>query len=75
MHPLCAMCEEDGNLRPGTEVDHKVKHDGNTTLFYDPGNLQTLCSDHHRSTKARAERSGKQTGCDLHGNPKRAAHW
>ena len=75
-HPLCVMCAEDGNVRPATELDHILKHDGDLTLFWDEDNWQGLCADHHRSTKARLERSGKVTGCDLQGNPiHELKHW
>ena len=75
-HPLCVMCQEDGYLRGATELDHIVKHNGNRQLFYAADNLQGLCADHHRGYKARIERSGKDRGCDIHGNPTESrAHW
>ena len=75
-HPLCKMCTEDGRVGPATEVDHIQKHDGDYTLFYAWDNLQGLCADHHRGSKARAERSGKIVGCDAKGNPiERRWHW
>jgi len=67
--PLCRMCKAEGKVTAGQEVDHIQKHDGDYGLFYQPSNLQTLCREHHRSAKAREERSGKIVGCDASGNP------
>ena len=76
LHPLCVMCKQDGYVRAATELDHIVKHNGNRALFYDTGNLQGLCSDHHRGFKSKLERSGKDTACDADGNPTRSqSHW
>ena len=75
-HPLCVMCKEDGETRAATEVDHIIKHDGDRTLFFDGNNLQGLCADHHRGFKAKQERSGRTSACDIRGNPKRPSkHW
>ena len=75
-NPLCVMCKADGYTKAATELDHKVKHNGNKALFYDRDNLQGLCPSHHRGYKARLERSGKDTACDIHGHPVRSqAHW
>ena len=56
--PLCVMCQADGRLTPATEVDHIEQHGNNPRRFYDTDNLQPLCADHHRSYKAKQERSG-----------------
>ena len=63
------MCTEDGRITAASEVDHIKQHHGDHQLFYDRGNLQGLCHDHHRGYKARMERSGKPIGCDAQGNP------
>ena len=68
-HPLCVMCTADGRIKPATELDHIIKHDGDPALFWDVNNLQGLCRDHHGSTKAKYEASGKMVGCDASGNP------
>ena len=76
LHPLCVMCKADGYVRAATELDHIVKHNGNRALFYDTGNLAGLCSDHHRGFKAKQERSGRVSQCDLRGNPVSTdSHW
>lgn len=74
-NPLCVMCKRDGRIHPATEVDHIIKHNSDRALFFDPNNWQSLCSDHHRGTKARQERSGKLVGCDAQGHPRHSGHW
>ncbi len=54
-NPLCVMCE---HPTPGNTVDHKKPHRGNLDLFFNPGNLQTLCADHHNRDKQREEVRG-----------------
>ncbi len=39
-------------------ADHKIRHQGDHELFWDEGNLQTLCKHCHDSLKQREERSG-----------------
>lgn len=49
--PWCAECDKIGLRVRATDVDHIVDHKGNPELFYDPGNLQSLChSCHSRKT-------------------------
>jgi len=69
MNPLCVMCEQEGKTSPAVELDHIVRHEGNIELFHDINNLQGLCKRHHRSTKARQERSGRVTGSRMDGTP------
>ena len=70
------MCLADGRLMPATEVDHIERHGNDPRRFYDPANLQGLCADHHRSYKAKQERSGNTAGCDASGNPlEPQQHW
>lgn len=48
-HPLCVHCEAQGKVRLATDLDHIVPHRGNMTLFWDfKGNVQPLCSLHHK---------------------------
>ena len=68
-NPLCVMCQEQGHITAATELDHIIRHKGDPVLFYDVSNLQGLCADHHRRTKARMERSGETIGCDVNGTP------
>ena len=68
-NPLCVMCTDEGRTTPAVEVDHIKQHKGNPFRFYDVTNLQGLCFHHHRSVKAKLERSGKVVGCKIDGTP------
>jgi len=47
-YPLCVVCGA-----AGTVADHVVPHRGDARLFFNRGNLQTLCArDHQRKTAA-----------------------
>lgn len=46
-------CQHPACKRPATVVDHIVAHRGSNALFFDPGNLQSLCKRHHDSKTAR----------------------
>lgn len=61
-NPLCAEHLKAGEVVPGTDVDHIVPHGGDEDLFFDPSNLQTLCSTCHgrktqREVRARSHRA------------------
>jgi 5-methylcytosine-specific restriction protein A len=55
--PLCECClaEVPEVLTPATDVDHKIPHRGNWTLFIDPENHQSLCHSCHSQKTARGE--------------------
>lgn len=55
--PLCRSCMSAGKITAASEVDHIVPHKGNERLFYDAGNLQSLCHGCH-STKTARENGG-----------------
>jgi len=67
--PLCAYCLSLGYVTAATVADHVRPHRGNLALFYDAGNLQSLCKPCHDSVKAREESSGRAIGCDASGLP------
>lgn len=48
-HPICVKCG-----RPATDVDHIIPHRGDTKLFWDTANWQSLCHECH-SQKTYAE--------------------
>ncbi len=50
--PGCGRIEADASL---LVADHVVPHRGNPRLFFDLGNLQTLCKSCHDTHKQRAE--------------------
>lgn len=54
--PFCRNCASIGVRQRAEDVDHIIPHRGNKELFYDSGNLQSLCHSCH-SRKTMAERS------------------
>lgn len=58
-HPLCAACEREGRVTPAEAVDHIVPHRGDTTLFWDRRNWQSLCLSHH-GRKSQGEVVGRK---------------
>ena len=46
-HPLCVMCQKEGRYVKATVVDHIVPHRGDSKLFWDSNNWQSLCEQHH----------------------------
>ena len=67
--PLCRYCLDAGIATPAEVVDHIEPHKGNTRLFYDGSNLQSLCKKHHDSAKQRFEKTGNMIGCKPDGSP------
>lgn len=50
-HPTCVHCLRTGHLVPATVVDHITPHKGDSGLFWDRGNWQSLCEPcHNRKT-------------------------
>lgn len=72
-HPLCVFCLAQGRITPATVVDHIAPHRGDVGLFFDPGNLQSLCDAQpyrcHSSAKQSEERRGYDKGVGLDGFP------
>lgn len=67
--PLCRFCEAQGIVTAATVVDHVVEHRGDYELFF-AGDLQSLCKQHHDSTKQRMEKTGEALVIfDLDGYP------
>lgn len=69
--PLCECRLHAGRTVKAEVVDHKIPHKGNSALFFDPENLQSLAKQCHDSWKQALERSGKDViqGCDESGLP------
>ena len=67
--PCCKYCEQQGRVVIATVVDHIKPHKGDEILFYSPSNLQSMCKQHHDSTKQREENAGVMIGCDTKGIP------
>lgn len=60
--PFCRYCKP--RIVPATVADHVVPHRGVASLFWDTGNLQSLCQTHHSSTKQAQENLTQQIGED-----------
>jgi hypothetical protein len=54
--PLCRMHKAKGRAVVATVADHVVPHRGDAELFWE-GELQSLCTRCHSSTKQREERA------------------
>lgn len=48
-------------MTPATVVDHIIPYKGDTNLFWDTDNWQSLCKLHHDRDKQREERGRFQT--------------
>jgi len=64
-HPLCVMCMQEGMITTAKVADHVIPHRGDYMLFWF-GELQSLCSEHHSSSKQQLEHKGfvGDIGCD-----------
>ena len=51
-HPLCVMCESEGDIKVATVVDHIIPHKGDSEIFWDSNNHQPLCEFHHNQKTA-----------------------
>ncbi len=68
-HPLCRFCELAGRTCAGEVVDHIVPHRGNSDLFFDETNWQTLCKLCHDSAKQAEEHYGFSIAVGVDGWP------
>lgn len=72
--PLCRKCYERGIIKQADVADHIVPHKGNSTVFWDPNNLQSLCTSCHSQAKQSEERRGYSTAVDVTGWPTDPQH-
>lgn len=56
--PYCAVHEAKGQAIIATDVDHIVPHKGDGSLFFDYGNLQSLCHSCHSMKTGQERRDG-----------------
>lgn len=54
-NPLCAECARHGKVRAASDVDHIVPHKGDSDLFWDQDNWQSLCGLCHKAKSGRGE--------------------
>ena len=66
----CAYCRDLRIQTLATTVDHRVPHRGDPDLFYDEGNLQSLCAVCANSVKQAEELQGGPIGATLDGWPR-----
>jgi len=67
--PWCHLCHAAGRRTRASIVDHRTPHRGNPDLFFDPGNLASLCKPHHDATKQREEAGRRQVALGADGWP------
>jgi 5-methylcytosine-specific restriction enzyme A len=72
-HPLCKMCLDAGIVTRATIADHVIPHRGNYKLFWF-GDLQSLCSPCHSSSKKQIENKGYVDDIGADGYPLDARH-
>ncbi len=46
-HPLCNHCQANDIIKPADVVDHIIPHRGNSEMFWDQSNWQSLCYPCH----------------------------
>lgn len=66
--PLCVYCQQQGRTTLATVVDHVIPHRGDRHLFWQ-GELQSLCVEHHSSSKQSEERRGYARAVGIDGVP------
>ena len=54
-HPLCVKCFSDGLITAANIVDHIKPHKGDTNLFWDESNYQSLCKPCHDMKTAKED--------------------
>jgi 5-methylcytosine-specific restriction protein A len=59
----------EGRVEAAAIVDHVTPHEGNELLFWDAGNLQSLCKRHHEGTKRFIEHRGFDNAIGEDGYP------
>jgi len=72
--PWCRYCQLSGLRVRATHVDHVIPHRGDSELFADEANLQSLCALHANTTKQVEEILGEEIGCSLDGTPRGKNH-
>lgn len=73
-NPLCERHLARGHLVPMTKVHHKIPHKGNRELFFDEGNLESLCDSCHESEAKQQEIRGYSSTIGPDGWPYDPAH-
>jgi 5-methylcytosine-specific restriction endonuclease McrA len=72
--PLCQPCEKAGRLEAASVVNHRIPHRGDERLFFDAGNLESMCKVCHDGPTQRAEIAGFSGEVDAGGWPTDPKH-
>ena len=72
--PLCWYCDQMGRVTAADTADHIRAHRGDEGLFFDSGNLQSLCSSCHNSLKQQQEKQGYHCAVGVDGLPVDEGH-
>ena len=76
--PFCQCPHHEGRPNPpqAEVVDHRVPHRGDSKLFFDAGNLQSMAKECHDIYKQSQEKGGTGflAGCDEQGWPLDRSH-
>lgn len=74
--PFCQCPHHVGKQVYAEVVDHKIPHRGDSSLFFDAGNLQSMAKECHDSRKQSQEKGGAGflAGCDANGLPLDKSH-
>ncbi|WP_216361182.1 hypothetical protein [Caulobacter mirabilis] len=72
--PLCRMCLKADSVSVTTVCDHIDPKDKRDPELFFTGAKQSLCKDHHDSSKQREEKRGHEIGCDESGFPLDPSH-
>ena len=69
--PWCQCPHHKGQKVPANVVDHIIPHRGDTRLFYDSSNLQSMTKRCHDSMKQSQEKGGHgfNVGSNVDGTP------
>ncbi|MCP4703273.1 MAG: HNH endonuclease [candidate division Zixibacteria bacterium] len=59
-YPLCAECLKNGITKVANVVDHRIPHKGNTNLFWNVGNWNSLCYSCHNKKTAKEGAFGNE---------------
>lgn len=72
--PFCRRPCHGASLVVATVVNHRTPHKGDRTLFFDPDNLESVCSPCHDGPIQREERAGFSPAVDAGGWPTDPKH-
>lgn len=76
LEPFCQCPHCLSKQVPAEVVDHKIPHRGDSKLFFDADNLQSMAKSCHDSRKQSEEKGGAGflKGCDVRGYPLDPSH-